>query len=100
MQRTALQNWETGRQYIGAVSQPPKRRMFSPLVLGVLGFVLLVVLGGAGVVGAPSGAPIFGRRSAAPAAAIVMSAPPLVKSVRRWISMSHSEPGMVAGSEV
>ena len=52
MQRTALQNLETGRQNIGAISQPPRRRMFSPLVLGVLGFVLLLVLGGAGVVGA------------------------------------------------
>lgn len=52
MQRTALQNWDTGRQNIGTVSQPPTRRIFSPLVLGVLGFVLLLVLGGAGVVGA------------------------------------------------
>lgn len=52
MQRTAHQNWDTGRQNIGAISQPPKRRMFSPLVLGVLGLVLLLVLGGAGLVGA------------------------------------------------
>jgi formylglycine-generating enzyme required for sulfatase activity len=43
---------DTGRQNIGAVSQPPKRRFFSPLVLGVAGFVLLLILGGAGIVGA------------------------------------------------
>jgi formylglycine-generating enzyme required for sulfatase activity len=52
MQRTALQNWETGRQNVGVISQPPRSRMFSPIVLGVAGFVLLLVLGGAGVVGA------------------------------------------------
>jgi formylglycine-generating enzyme required for sulfatase activity len=52
MQRTALQSWETGRQDIGAISRPPKRRLFSPLVIGILGFVLLLVLGGAGIAGA------------------------------------------------
>jgi eukaryotic-like serine/threonine-protein kinase len=52
MQRTALQNLNTGQQDVGAVSQPPKRRLFSPLVLGVLGLLFLLVLGGAGVAGA------------------------------------------------
>ena len=35
MQRTALQDWNTG-QHLGAVSQPPKRRLLSPLVAGSL----------------------------------------------------------------
>ncbi|MEP7149825.1 MAG: SUMF1/EgtB/PvdO family nonheme iron enzyme [Acidobacteriota bacterium] len=52
MQRTELQNWDTGRQHIGAISQAPKRRLFSPLVLGLLGFALLFALGSAGVAGA------------------------------------------------
>jgi serine/threonine-protein kinase len=52
MQRTAVQSWDTGRQDVGAVSQPPKRRLFSPLVLGIIGFVFLLVLGGAGIAGA------------------------------------------------
>ena len=53
MQKTALQSWDTGRQNVGAVSQPPrKRRLFSPLLLGVGGFILLLVLGGAGIAGA------------------------------------------------
>ncbi|PYS97937.1 MAG: hypothetical protein DMF63_17945 [Acidobacteria bacterium] len=51
MQRTALQNLHTG-QHVGEVSQPPKRRMFSPLVLGLVGVVLLVVLGGGALAGA------------------------------------------------
>jgi formylglycine-generating enzyme required for sulfatase activity len=52
MQRTALQSWDTGQQNIGAVSQPPKRRLFSPLVLSVAGAVLLLLLGGAAIAGA------------------------------------------------
>lgn len=52
MQRTELQNWDTGRQNVGAISQPPKRRLFSPLVLGIGGFVLLLLLGTAGIAGA------------------------------------------------
>jgi eukaryotic-like serine/threonine-protein kinase len=52
MQRTALQNRNTGQQDVGAVSQPPKRRLFSPLVLSIAGAVLLIVLGTAAVAGA------------------------------------------------
>lgn len=52
MQQTALHEWNTGRQDVGAVSQPPKRKLFSPLVLGAVGLVLLVGLGIAGVAGA------------------------------------------------
>ncbi len=52
MQKTELQNWDTGRQDIGTVSQPPKPRLFSPLVLGVLGLALLLVVGAMGVAGA------------------------------------------------
>ena len=52
MQKTALQAWDTGRQDIGVVSQPPKRRLLSPLVLGIAGIVLLLMLGTAGIAGA------------------------------------------------
>ena len=52
MQRTALQNWQTGNQQVGIVSQPPRRRLFSPLVLGIAGLLLLFVLGGAGIAAA------------------------------------------------
>ncbi len=51
MEKTAVQNWDTG-QHIGVESQPPKRRMLSPLVLGAAGVVLLFVLGVAGLGGA------------------------------------------------
>ncbi len=52
MQKTAVQNFDTGPQHVGMASQPPKRRFFSPLVLGGLGLVLLFVLGVGGVGGA------------------------------------------------
>src|SRR6187402_121088 len=45
MQKTALQNHVQTGQHLGAVSQPPKRRLLSPLVLGILGVVLLLGLG-------------------------------------------------------
>lgn len=51
-QNTIVQDWETGRQHIGVMSQPPKRSFFSPLVLGALGVVGLFVLGIAGLGGA------------------------------------------------
>jgi len=53
MQKTALHDWDTGRQHIGVQSQPPpKRKFFSPLVIGALalaGFLGLgvIALGGA-----------------------------------------------------
>ena len=50
MQKTALQpHADTGRQEIGVVSAPPKKRFFSPLVIAGLGIVLLGVLGIAGL---------------------------------------------------
>ncbi|HUR99551.1 MAG TPA: SUMF1/EgtB/PvdO family nonheme iron enzyme [Pyrinomonadaceae bacterium] len=52
MQRTALQNWNTGQQDVGAISHAPKRRLFSPLLLGIAGVVVLLILGAAGVAGA------------------------------------------------
>jgi serine/threonine-protein kinase len=48
LQKTAVQNWDTGRQDVAVVSQPPKRRLLSPLVLGAAGFVVLLVIGVAG----------------------------------------------------
>src|SRR5687767_12485503 len=52
MQRTAVQNWDTGRQDVGAVSRPPKRRFFSPLVLGAVALAALVLLGASALGGA------------------------------------------------
>jgi serine/threonine protein kinase/formylglycine-generating enzyme required for sulfatase activity len=52
MQKTAMQNWDTGAQHIGVTSQPPKRRIFSPLILGIGGLILLFVLGAVGLGGA------------------------------------------------
>ncbi len=52
MQKTALQNFNTGQQEIGVQSQAPKRKIASPVVFGALGLVLLFVLGAAGLVGA------------------------------------------------
>ena len=52
MQKTAMQQHMQTGQHVGAVSQHPKRRLFSPLVLGIVGVVLLLVLAVAGVAGA------------------------------------------------
>src|SRR5215204_1794525 len=50
MQKTAIHNWDTGRHEAAAVSQPtPKRRLLSPLMLGIVGFIVLLFLGGAGL---------------------------------------------------
>ena len=49
LQKTAVQGWaETGPQNVAAVSQPPKRRFFSPLVFGIGALMLLFILGAAG----------------------------------------------------
>ena len=47
VQKTMVQNWDTG-QNIGVISQPPKKSFFSPLVLAG---IAVVVLGGIGVLG-------------------------------------------------
>jgi serine/threonine protein kinase len=52
MQKTAIHNWDTGRQDVAVASHPPKRRLFSPLVLGIGGVLLLGVLAAAGIGGA------------------------------------------------
>ncbi|MEP7214382.1 MAG: SUMF1/EgtB/PvdO family nonheme iron enzyme, partial [Acidobacteriota bacterium] len=53
LQRTAFQNWDTGRQNIGVKSQPPaKKSFFSPLVIGAAALMGLFVLGVLGVGGA------------------------------------------------
>ncbi|HEX6126281.1 MAG TPA: bifunctional serine/threonine-protein kinase/formylglycine-generating enzyme family protein, partial [Pyrinomonadaceae bacterium] len=52
MQKTAIHNRDTGPQSIGVESQPPKKRFFSPLVLGVLGVLLLFGIGAAALGGA------------------------------------------------
>ena len=50
-QKTAVQDWSTGSN-IGVQSQPPRRSVFSPLVLGVVAVFALGVLGVAGLGGA------------------------------------------------
>ena len=52
MQKTAVQTWDSTRSDIGVESKPPKRRIFSPLVLGVLGLVVLFALMAGGLGGA------------------------------------------------
>jgi formylglycine-generating enzyme required for sulfatase activity len=48
VQKTMVQNWNTGPQNIGVISQPPKRSFFSPLVIAG---IAVIVLGGVGVLG-------------------------------------------------
>ena len=48
---TIVQNWQTGDTGFAANSMPPKKSMFSPAVLGVVGVLALLVLGGVGVGG-------------------------------------------------
>lgn len=62
MMKTQVQTWDTG-QNINVQSQPPKRGMFSPLVLGGIGLILLFVLGGIGIGGAYM-AGLFGGKGA------------------------------------
>lgn len=52
MQKTAMQKSETGRHDVGVVSQRPKRRLLSPIVLGAAGLLILLVLGVAGIAAA------------------------------------------------
>ncbi|MGI8811906.1 MAG: SUMF1/EgtB/PvdO family nonheme iron enzyme, partial [Pyrinomonadaceae bacterium] len=53
MQKTAVQNWDTGRQHVGVQSQPPpKRSFFSPLVIGAVAFIGILGLGVLGLGGA------------------------------------------------
>lgn len=56
MQKTSIQNWDTGQHGIGVQSQPPKKKILSPLVIGiaailVLGFFGVVGIGGAYMLG-------------------------------------------------
>jgi Serine/threonine protein kinase len=50
--QTIQQNWQTGQQNVFAQSQPPQRSFFSPLIIGTVVLVFLVVLGGVGGVAA------------------------------------------------
>jgi formylglycine-generating enzyme required for sulfatase activity len=51
-QSTIVQNWDTGRQGIGVLSQSPRKSVLSPMVLGAIALIGLLVLGGAGLGGA------------------------------------------------
>src|SRR5436189_3566827 len=52
VQKTMVQNWDTGRQHIGVQSQPPKKSFFPPLVLASVGVVVLLGIGVLGFGGA------------------------------------------------
>ena len=68
MQKTSIQQWDTGRQNIAVESIPPKKGFFSPLVLGAIGLFALIILGGFGVGGAYL-AGVFGGKGAVVAGA-------------------------------
>ena len=52
VQKTMVQNWDTGPQHIGVQSQPPKRSVFKPLLFAVIGVIALLGLGVLGIGGA------------------------------------------------
>ena len=66
MQKTSVQQWDTGRQNIAVQSMPPKKRFFSPLVLGAIGLFLLLALGGVSIGGAYMAGIIGNRRGTDP----------------------------------
>jgi formylglycine-generating enzyme required for sulfatase activity len=73
MQKTAVQNWNaTGQQDLGVASQYPKKRFMSPVMIGVLGLLVLLVLGGAGF----AGAYVFGLFPRIPGTANISTASP------------------------
>jgi eukaryotic-like serine/threonine-protein kinase len=49
VQKTSVQMWDTGRQEIGVESQPVKRSILSPAVIGVAAVLFFVILGGVGI---------------------------------------------------
>lgn len=62
LQKTSLQQWDTGKQNVAVHSMPPKKRsFFSPLVLGAIALFGLFVLGAVGIGGAYM-AGLFGGR--------------------------------------
>jgi eukaryotic-like serine/threonine-protein kinase len=63
VQKTMVQNWDTGRQHIGVQSQPPKRSFLSPLVISSIAAVILLGLGIVGIGGAYM-AGVFGGKKA------------------------------------
>lgn len=53
MQKTQVQAWDTGEQNVAVHSMPPKKKGFlSPLVIGGVALLALLILGGVGVGGA------------------------------------------------
>ena len=66
MQKTSVQAWDTGEQSLAVHSIAPKKKgFFSPLVLGVIALVGLMLLGGVAVGGAYM-AGLFGKPVAGP----------------------------------
>jgi len=75
MQKTSVQQWDTGRQNVGVESMPPKKRFFSPLVLGVIGLFALLALGGVSLGGAYMAGFIGGGRTGATPTPTVTASP-------------------------
>ncbi len=63
VQKTMIQQWDTGGRQIGVQSQPPKKKgFFSPLVFAAIGVIALLGLGVLGIGGAYF-AGVFGGRA-------------------------------------
>jgi len=75
MQETAVQQWNTGDQGIAVQSMPPKKRFFSPLILGAIALFGLFLLGGVAIGGAYM-AGLFGGNRPAGGAGVNSSTPP------------------------
>src|SRR5690606_36333171 len=52
VQKTSVQMWDTGRQEIGVESQPLKKSILSPAVIGAGALIFLILLGGVGIAAA------------------------------------------------
>ena len=106
MERTALQSGNTGRQDIGVQSQPPKRKLASPVLLGVLGVLLLLVLGAAALGGAyfmglipKIGRPTVSSSNDGPTPSPVPDTPPVAKAEMAAIPEGTFRMGRNSGNE-
>ena len=52
LQKTAVQSWDTGRHQVDVEPKPVKRGLLRPIIFGVVGLILLLALGAAGLGGA------------------------------------------------
>ena len=91
MQKTALHNWDTGRQHVGVQSQPPpKRSFFSPLMIGAAALIGLFLLGVLGVGGALL-AGLIGPKRVDPVANVANTATPGPASSSSPVSATRAD---------